>query len=246
MATLTGHVVPGDTWYLLQVGSIALIGWCHNRRADTSSRAAKRAVVSPSRLALLCLFGLAAGVNIGSWVYSALLTADACPRRQSFFGRSVVDSGACVDAALALCTQAFVLTAGLYGAFAAASLYAPLAGSGSGRASAQLLASALAVGAWVLLGSQLCMRMGWSAGLATDVYVRLGVLVYAVSTYMDTRKLAERVRAEGDCDVVGHAVTIVGNILNLFIRVITVLAEMSASQQQREEEKKKASWKRRT
>jgi len=239
--TLTGLTAPGDVWYLLQVVSITLIGWFHNRR-----RPSKQVTVSPTRLALLCLFGLSAGVNAGSWVYSALLTADACPRRPTLFGRSVVDSVACANAALALCTQAFVLTAGLYAAFAAASFAAPLAGSGSGRATAQLIATALAIGTWVLLGSQLCMRMGWSTGLATDIYVRVGVLVYAVSTYMDTRKLAERVRTEGDCDVVGHAVTIVGNILNLFIRVVTLLAEQTAAEKQRKEETKRASWKRRT
>ena len=55
-----------------------------------------------------------------------------------------------------------------------------------------------------------------------------------------------RVRTEGDCDVVGHAVTIVGNILNLFIRVVTLLAEQTAAEKQRKEETKRASWKRRT
>jgi hypothetical protein len=78
--------------------------------------------------------------------------------------------------------------------------------------------------------------MGWAAGLAADVYVRPGVVVYAGRVCFDTHTLAERVRAEGDCDVVGHAVSIVANTLQLFIRVIKLLAEHMAKQKREEAE----------
>jgi hypothetical protein len=229
--------VPGDLWLVVQVVTLALNGFTHVTRSASSTAAKPRASVSAPRLALLLAFGAAVGVNVGSWVTSALVTADACPtvtqpagllRR----GATTVDLEACSRVALVLSLQAFALTGGLYAAFAAAALLAPPRG-GSG---AQLAASALAVGAWLLLGAHVCTRMGWAAGLAADVYVRLGVIVYAGRVYFDTHTLAQRVRTEGDCDVVGHAVSIVANTLQLFIRVIKLLAEHMAKQKREEAE----------
>jgi FtsH-binding integral membrane protein len=162
-------------------------------------------------------------------------------RPRGALGRPAVDLDACSHVALLLSLQAFALTAGLYVAFAAAALLSPPRGS-----TAQLAATALAVGAWILFGAQFCTRMGWASDLAADVYVRLGVVVYAGRVFFDTHALAERVRAEGDCDVVGHAVNIVANTLQMFIRVIKLLAEHMAKQKKREEEEEAERKKKRT
>jgi FtsH-binding integral membrane protein len=209
-----------------QVAALALLSIAHATRSSSKPRAS----VSPLRLALLLAFGASAGVNVGSWVTSALLTADACPTVTQPGGllrraTTAIDVEACSRVALVLSLQAFALTGGLYAAFAAAALLAPPSGSG-----ARLAASVLGVGVWLLLGAQICTRMGWASGLAADLYVRLGVVVYAGRIYFDTHTLSERVRADGDCDVVGHAVNIVANTLHLFIRVITLLAEHMAKQ----------------
>ena len=218
--------MPGDTWVLAQVASLVLLSVAHVARSTS-----KRASVSLPRLSLLLAFGASAGVNVGSWVTSALLTADACPLRTSR-GRSAVDIDACGALALTLTLQAFALSAGLYAAFAAAALVAPPQ-RGQGRS---LAAAAVAAGTWLLIGAQLCSRFGVASELAADVYVRLGLLVYAGRIYFDTGALAERVRSEGDADVVGHAVNVVANTLQLFIRIITVLAEHLAKKKREEEE----------
>ena len=214
---------------MAQIAALALLSAAHVARES-----AKRASVSLPRLALLLAFGASAGVNVGSWVTQALLKAEACPMRTSrgLLSRATVDLDACSSLALTLTLQAFALTSGLYAAFATAALVAPPQ-RGEGR---QLAAAVVAAGTWLLLGAQLCSRFGWASELAADVYVRVGLVVYAGRIYFDTTALAERVRAEGDADVVGHAVNIVANTLHLFIRIITVFAEHMAKKKREEEE----------
>ena len=221
-ASLTGRATPGGAWQLAQVAALFLLSAAHVSRGS-----AKRASVSLPRLSLLLAFGASAGVNVGSWITSALLAADACPLR-----RRAVDLDACGALARTLTLQACALTAGLYAAFAAAALMAPPQ-RGQGR---HLALCVVAAGTWLLLGAQLCARLGWASQLAADVYVRLGLVVHAARIYVDTGALAERVRAEGDADVVGHAVNVVANTLQLFIRVITLLAQHLAKQKREEEE----------
>ena len=223
---------------------LVLIGALHTGR-DTRGPAA----VSPSRLGLLLAFGGCAGVNVGSWVTTAMETAGACPalpvtgtaaRLARAAGLDVpvqYDMVRCAAESAALTHTAFALTAGLYVSFAVAGLLAS-------RRDVARVAGVLLPLCWIIFGAQLCAALGFAAGgLADALYIRLGLLVYAGRVFVDTSEVAARVRDTGDADVVGHAVNITAGALHMFIRIITVLAEMKGQEEERkrEEERRKRS-----
>ncbi len=213
--------------------------------ATHASRNGKVRGVSWPRVGLLLGFGVCAGVNVGSWVAVAMETAGACPRvapPTSTVGRLAraaglydalpVDTARCAAESTALCLQAFALTAGLYVTFAVAGMLAA-------RRDVRNFASLLLPLGWVVFSAQVCAALGIASGDFADLlYVRLGLLVYAGFVLVDTAKVAEQVRDTGDADVVGHAVSITAGALHLFIRLVTILAEIKAEQKKEAERKR--------
>jgi FtsH-binding integral membrane protein len=68
------------------------------------------------------------------------------------------------------------------------------------------------------------------------MYVQMGLVIYCVKVYVDTEEIYERVR-KGDRDVISHSLKIFFNFLQIFIRIITILAKIAAENDK--EEKKK-------
>ena len=227
----------GAGWTLSQVLLLALIAATHTARGSGARG------VSLPRMGLLLAFGACAGVNVGSWVAAAMEQAGACPRRRETTAASRLaraaglhtampfDMERCAAESAALSLQAFALTAGLYVSFALAGLLAS-------RRDVARVAAVLLPLCWIVFGVQLCAAFGLAGvGLADALYIRLGLLVYAGRVFVDTSEVAARVRDTGDADVVGHAVDITAGALHMFIRIITILAELKAKEEEREQKK---------
>ena len=70
-------------------------------------------------------------------------------------------------------------------------------------------------------------RIGWTSHESFDlIYVRGGLVAFVLKVGVDVQIIIEKAES-GDRDVVSHALTMVLNFLNIFIRVIVQLAKLS-------------------
>jgi hypothetical protein len=117
--------------------------------------------------------------------------------------------------------DAFKITGAIYGCFFIAGLLAP-------TENIFWLASFVQVGVLALTAQYWLARFGFGPFLRTFdlVYVQIGLVIYSVKVAVDTAMIKTKYWS-GDRDVVSHALTQLTNILQLFIRVITILAEIN-------------------
>ena len=204
-------VTGGDHMTLAQLALAALLGLTGLARTPY-----------PLRAAIFLAFAVCAGLNVGTWVQRALQEVGYCagsgwawlPDLDFFSSR-----GSC-SATNELAMTALAYTAGLYACFAGSALLSPRK-----HAWPAWTATALSCGLWIMFASHLLARLGLaSAGVFDAVYVRGGMVLYALKTAYDTAVMVGEIE-QGDDDVLGHALTQLLNFLHLFIRAITILAD---------------------
>lgn len=120
-----------------------------------------------------------------------------------------------------LVSDAFTITAAIYGCFFVAGLLAP-------TENIFWLASFVQIGVLALTAQYWLARLGFGPFLHSFdlIYVQVGLVIYSVKVAVDTAMIKIKYES-GDRDVVSHALTQLTNILQLFIRIITILAEIS-------------------
>lgn len=165
------------------------------------------------RTIIFAAFAYCAGVNVGTWIEYSLAISRMCGA--SFWDRL---------RGLPPCTivhplvkSAFLLSAGLYAGFTVAALF-------SKPGWRMRLGSIVSAGLWVLFGTYLLARLGWIDDLTFDLlYIRGGLVIYAMKVLVDTEIICDKARA-GDWDVLGQAIGTLLNFLEVFIRVLEMLA----------------------
>lgn len=184
------------------------------------------------RFIAFLLFGLCAGSNVGTWIESALGDIGFCAGNGFWSvpdmdwltswltaGSRGVPKGQCTAL---LVWQALALTATIYSCFLAGAVLS------RGKRVAFWVYSWLSLAVWAMTFTYVLARFGMLSHEWFDlVYIRLGVLVYGVKVSLDARVIMDKYE-EGDRDVVSHALTMMLNILHLFIRIIKILAKFKS------------------
>jgi FtsH-binding integral membrane protein len=225
-----GPLRGGDEMLFVQIACVFLLGIGEVSASGVKGISAWRAVVF-----FVCCF--AAGLNAGTWVWNAAQVAGLCKGNGSEMFRSFdilslmhnnVHNCPAFDEML---YSAFVLTALCYACFFLTAILAP-----PGRA--QYLAPLVTCGIFILSGTYWLSRIfGFMGSDGFDVmYVQMGLVIYCVKVYVDTEEIYERVR-KGDRDVISHSLKIFFNFLQIFIRIITILAKIAAEKDKKEKKK---------
>jgi FtsH-binding integral membrane protein len=171
---------------------------------------------------LMCAF--AAGLNVGTWVLYAAQENGLCDGTgwsflpdtdwlQKLQGRQC-------ELFEELVFSSFLLTAGTYICCFVAALVAP---SGQAKFFAPIIACSLFIMSLTYWASRI---FGWMGTDGFDIiYVQFGLIVYCIKVFVDTQIIYERV-ANGERDVISHAIVIFFNILHMFIRIVQVVARV--------------------
>ena len=195
------------------------------------------------RAPFLLRFGLFAGVaysaglNVGTWIHKALQESGACPGPGwSWFPDADfllrwsggMNSKSC-GMLNPMITSAFSYTAGIYFCFSAAALL--------GNRNNKILmyvSSILFAGSWVMWGSYLLARFGLASDAVFDaVYIKLGLVLYSLKVWFDTYAMVGEIESSSDVDVLNLALSALLNFLQIFIRVIQLLASMKKDERKR-------------
>ena len=224
----SGTIPGGDLMYLIQVISVIVLGFSWHSSQKYSG-------ISWWRFAVMIVCCLAAGANVGTWIQAAFEEMGICqgsgwsaiPDQDwlgSFFSLSGKGANCSGNAGTQLVWQALGLTSVLYSSFAFAGFLAHKKGI-----KLFWMASLFQCAFWILSFSYWFTRMGWTSHESFDlIYIRGGLVVFVLKTCFDVQGIIEKSES-GDRDVVSHSLTMVLNFLNLFIRVITLLAKMAAN-----------------
>jgi FtsH-binding integral membrane protein len=134
-----------------------------------------------------------------------------------------------------LIVEALAYTAGIYLCFAGAALVSPRRYAWPAWA-----ATAISVGLWITFASYVLVRLEWIRKSAFDaVYIRGGLVLYALKTAYDTAVMRAEIEATVDkgeqADVLNLALTQMLNFLQLLIRVVTILADAKKSSKKRDD-----------
>ena len=228
---LDGTMPGGDHMTLAQVVLGALIGVGHSS-VQTDG-------ISLWRLAALVLFGLCAGANVGTWLEAAMQETGFCVGTgfeslpdmdwfgALFGGKTIATKAACSE----FIWQGLAGTASLYFAFAFGSFVAALSRGGK---SLMWLTSFVSVGLWIMNFTYVFARLGWTSYETFElVYVQMGLAFYCVKIAVDTQIIITKFEKENDNDVVSHALTMLLNILHVFIRLITIMAKEGSKKKTR-------------
>ena len=221
-----GTIPGGDMMYLAQVVCIILLGisW-HSSQVYSG--------ISWWRFVVMIVCCLAAGANVGTWIQKAFEEIGICQGQgfhsvpdQDWIGQWLSSSGSGANCAGALGTQlvwqALALSSVLYSAFAVAGLLAYNAGI-----KVFWMLALLQCAFWIMTFSYWFTRFGWTSHESFDlIYVRGGLVAFVLKVGVDVQLIIEKAE-NGDRDVVSHALTMVLNFLNIFIRVIVQLAGLS-------------------
>jgi hypothetical protein len=195
------------------------------------------------RAPFLIRFGLfsgvaySAGLNVGTWVHKALQESGACPGPgwswlpdADFLLRwsGGLRSQSC-GMLNPMIMNAFVYTAGIYFCFAAAALL----GNRNGR-TLMYVSSIIFAGSWVMWGTYALSRFGFASDAVFDaVYVRAGLVLYSLKVWYDTTRLVDEIESSSDVDVLNLALSAMLNFLQIFIRVIQLVASMKKDERKR-------------
>ena len=98
----------------------------------------------------------------------------------------------------------------------------------------------ISVGLWITFASYVLVRLEWIRKSAFDaVYIRGGLVLYALKTAYDTAVMRAEIEATVDkgeqADVLNLALTQMLNFLQLLIRVVTILADAKKSSKKRDD-----------
>jgi hypothetical protein len=181
------------------------------------------------RFALFAAVAFAAGLNVGTWVQKALQELGYCAGQGwssipnidflgRWLGRASVNTCSMTHP---LVKTAFLYTTGIYASFSVAALV----GSRNNRW-LMYVGSLVLAGSWIMWGTYILARMGVVADKVFDaVYVKAGLVLYALKTWYDTYVMASEIESSDDPDVLNLALNQLLNFLQIFIRVVSLLAD---------------------
>lgn len=187
--------------------------------------------LSPWRFVVLMACALCAGVNMGSWMQGTLMQNKLCYETgwngvadKNWLHDMIADGipPKC-DITNTIILEAFELTAMIYSGFVLAAVLAP-------TKSLFWLISFVQVSLLALTAQYWLSRLGFTFFVNTFdlVNVRCGIALFAIKTAVDTQIIISKHDSETDRDIVSHALTMMMNFLNLFVRIVRILGTMAA------------------
>ena len=226
-----------------------LKGYCHASTMWTIAQIicifAITALKDNVQMALLrfCSFlalSFSAGVNVGSWIHSALQETGFCHGSglkyfpdidgiaKMFRGSSSAYLKICKpDVMNGMVLEAFLMSLGIY---AAISLTTYMSSSRNYARYGNILSMSM----WVLFGSQILFYFNFiGQQFFEDIYVKFGLAVYCVKIMFDAEVTADQAQT-GDIDVLSRSVDATMNFLHVFIRVITIMKDSQKKKNRRD------------
>lgn len=178
--------------------------------------------VSFGRLILFIGFAFCAGTNVGTWVESALTEAGFCHTSESeLLTRIYRELNLNCDVTHSFVNEALQVTAAIYAAFSISAFVMP-------TRTLVYVGAFSAIGIMCLWADYLLAQLGFSVfnSVLLLKHLKLGIVIFGAKTAWDTHMILEDYDM-GRRDVLNHAVEALINFLNLFIRVIKLMAELS-------------------
>lgn len=176
-------------------------------------------------------FGLcfAAGVNVGSWIHVALQETGFCRYPELYEYSQDRYLGMCKPSVMnGFVLEAFMLTFGTYCAIVISTVF-------SKTRNMLRYGSWISAGLWVVFGTYVLHYFGFMGHEMFDaIYIKFGLALFAVKVLYDTEVTMEEAVQQGNkFDVLNHAVSAVLNFLNMFIRILKILADMKKDKQRK-------------
>lgn len=228
---LVGTLSGGTLWTIFQIVALLALG--------VSQFAPRDEGVSKWRFAAFTAFAFSAGVNVGTWIDYANAAAHMpqCDWANTSLTKGLSLAALRDPLSLPPCTLitgllcvAFTLAAAVYACFFFAALYAKPG-------------QYLFLGAYInlfFLAVALAGLVHWlgllNAHFIEFLYLQGALVAYSLTVLYETSKLAAKAESGEPLDVVSDAIHMLGNFLNILVRVLVLLAKATGEAQRRRQE----------
>jgi len=197
---LEGTISGGFVMTLLQIVFLVAIGLTQY----SASTQGYKDGGSPLRYGLFFAFAFCIGTNVGTWIEFGSMQA---------FGRHYA-----LSLRDELVMEAFILSALLFGIFTVAGFLAT-------NNTLFISLVVVGVGSMITFWTSLATLFGLVSFLAFEaVYIKLGLVMASAYVLLDTWRILQQAKA-GVHDVITHAITILTDFIQMFIRVLYLLSK---------------------